>query len=847
MAKSRRVLNVLVSLMLVLCLSLFAACGNGADNGSESSTESSSESGSDTPVVHPVGINATVEGNKYSLKLGDTATIKVEVTNTENIGYTLKSSNESILRVSANGLVEVVADPDYTTYIVVTATANADKTKTANVEFKVNSSKVTPGQINGANGSKLTSEMIAALGNESITVSGTVEDIYDIYSTDGIESSQVYEYEVKMEPDKWYGYWKAAEEDGEPVEGAEPMMNFYQRGDTMVVTQVEDEYGTASKAEGYPLQELYINMKNEVVAENVTDYLSRAALWSNQHLWNHLSELVANENWTEKAEYIEEDDVYVYTADLNSSEWYLMAYLAVSFTPILGGADAFSSLEFYVEDGEITRIIAYSEVNNYYGEDDEVLAGEYTVTTLNFSNVGTTKVPAPAAYTVPEDEAEEYAALTSALGKMKNANSYYFKTSDRTTYAMQGDPDDYSIVNDSVNREIYALAKTSPDVYQYAASSSGTVGLEGYVTNDGIYLIKTGEYTYTMDGNNYFKEVSGYRQFTVEGGDDYFEYFEPHYDSDKGRYYFEGKTRTYGTLKDKIIPGFDFAPEIFEYRGTTKVNGANMYQFALRAANVTSEVAQQISMYSYAKDATALANSILTITVTKNGELYSTSYPYSIYDIYRGICTTTYSNINDTEIDPDVFSDENYISKNYSFDWADYKVKYYDYYHEYEDANGNKTHNWLRNDNYTGAQLIAEIASDRHNNFDKDMPDLEFAYNAFGNFYGPFFDYDYDLTTDANGISYYEKSFTLTASTDKCDSNSQITTKTFLEIVDGITTDLAKFGFVLDENNSRLDGGTTGRQTNYATFVHGDVMIVVENNFTKNFWINFYVNGDWYL
>ncbi len=839
MAKKTRVYRILVALTLVFCMSLFTACGN--EESVQPTSESTSETSSDVTPVRAVEI--TAKADAYSLKVGDTTRITVTVTNTENIGYTLKSSDESILSVSSSGLVEVIKDPDYTTHVEVIATANADKSKTAKVEFKINSTKVTPGQINGANGSKLTSEMIAALGNESITVNGTIEDIYDVYSTSGIESSQVYEYEVKMQPDKWYGYWKAIEEDGEEIEGAEPMANYYQRGSEMVVTQVEDEYGTASKAEGYPLQELYINKNNEVVAENVTDYISRATLWTNQHLWNHLGELVSDGSWTNRAEYNEEDDVYIYTANLNSNEWYLMAYLAFSFTPILSGADAFSSLEFYVENGEITKIIAFSEVSNYYDENDEVIAGEYTVATLYFSNVGTTVVPAPAAYTISEDETAEYAALASALEKMQSASSYYFKTTDVTTYAVSADDDDYSISTESVNKgEVYALSKTSPAEFAYANTSSGTVGLEGYVTESGIYLVKTDKYTYTMDGNAYWKAVTGYRQF-----DGYYEYFEPTFNNDANRYFFEGKIRTYGTLKEKVMPNFDFLPEIFEYRGTTKVAGANMYQFALRSSKITAEVAKQISMYSYAKDATALANAVLTITVTKNGELYSTSYPYDISGNYRGICTTIYSNIDDTEINSAVFSADNYVSKQYSFNWADYKVKYYDYYHEYEDEQGNKKHNWLRDENKTAAEVIQEIAADRHNNFASDMPSAEFLYNAFGNFYGPFFEYSSTLTTDVGGFTYYKKWLEVTCSTDKCDANSQISTEVFMEILNGIIDDLAAEGFTLDLDNSRLDGGTTGRQTNYATFSKGDVMIVVENNFTKNFWISFYVNGDWSL
>ena len=839
--------NVLIAIIMAFCLSFMTACGETAGNGSETGatpSTSETESGSDTHEVDPVlPITISAAASDTELKIGEDAQIYVTIRNTENVGYTLKSSKPSILTVSATGYVEVVSDPGYDVNVTVTATANADSTKTADVVFKVRTSNVVEGEVAGANGS-LTSDMLNELANSSITVTGTIEDVYDIYSTQSKDSSQIYEFEVKMEKNKWFGSWKASEEDGEPVENAEVMTNYYQKGSEIVVTQVEDEYGRTSKATGYPLQEVYIDRHNQVQYKNVVDYLSRASLWDNQHLWNHINELVAT-NWAANVKYYEEDDVFVYTADLNSTEdWYLLAYLAVSFTPILQGADAFETIDIYVENGKITKMVAQSAVTSYTNEDDEAIAGEWTVATLNFSDIGTTTVPAPAAYTIPEEDTAAYDALGKALTAIRNADSYHFHTTERTTYAVSSDDSDYTIESANPSKTLYVQTKTSPSAFKPANSATGTEGLEGYVTKGGIYLVRTGKYTYTMDEDPYFHEVSGYRQYTVDGGDDYYEFFKPKYEN--GAYHFVGESRTYGTLAEDIMPKFDFASEIFEFRGETTVDKARMYQFALKATNVTKDIAMQTSMYSYAKSATASANSVVTILVTKQGDLYSISYPYDISGNYRGICTTVLSNINDTAIDPAVFSDENYIAKVYSYDWKDYGVKYYDYYHEYEDENGNVQHNWLRKD-ITADKVIEEIAKDRKNNFDKDMPSLEFVYNAFGNFYGPFFDYSSTLTTDSKGNSYYKKHLSLTATTDKVDEQDHITCETFVEIIEGITQDLAKFGFALDEKNSRMDGGTTGRQDNYATFRHGDVMIVINNNFTKNFWIEFYVNNDWSL
>ena len=54
-------------------------------------------------------------------------------------------------------------------------------------------------------------------------------------------------------------------------------------------------------------------------------------------------------------------------------------------------------------------------------------------------------------------------------------------------------------------------------------------------------------------------------------------------------------------------------------------------------------------------------------------------------------------------------------------------------------------------------------------------------------------------------------------------------------------------GFVLSVANTDTTGGESGKSNRYVCFVKGDIEIVIENNYTKYFWIYFYVTGDWTL
>ena len=78
-----------------------------------------------------------------------------------------------------------------------------------------------------------------------------------------------------------------------------------------------------------------------------------------------------------------------------------------------------------------------------------------------------------------------------------------------------------------------------------------------------------------------------------------------------------------------------------------------------------------------------------------------------------------------------------------------------------------------------------------------------------------------------------------------CYENGRITN--YEELMEEIKDALVAEGFVLSVANTDTTGGESGKSNRYVCFVKGDIEIVIENNYTKYFWIYFYVTGDWTL
>ena len=129
------------------------------------------------------------------------------------------------------------------------------------------------------------------------------------------------------------------------------------------------------------------------------------------------------------------------------------------------------------------------------------------------------------------------------------------------------------------------------------------------------------------------------------------------------------------------------------------------------------------------------------------------------------------------------------------------------------------------------------------------FPQYSAFFNVFGdNISGPFYDYTKN-GTDPDGNTIFKKSVSITVTTDECDENSKISTETYFKIMDQLTTELAKYGFVYDAANSDTTGGATGYSDRKMAFINDElgIQVIVDNNRTNYFWIDFYNAGDYIL
>ena len=112
---------------------------------------------------------------------------------------------KDIVQIADNVLsVKEGATIKFDTPVTVTATAKADRNATASKTITI-IAPVVEGRVGD-----LTSEMIQALGNPSITVTGTLTDVYFDNYQSYLNSETVYDMIVEMEEGKWKGAWRVA-------------------------------------------------------------------------------------------------------------------------------------------------------------------------------------------------------------------------------------------------------------------------------------------------------------------------------------------------------------------------------------------------------------------------------------------------------------------------------------------------------------------------------------------------------------------------------------------------------------------------------------------------------------
>ena len=729
---------MLLLLVAIMTFSMFACDKPGDESTSEDASDSieseeSSEESSEEPSYSNVVI--TLDIDKEEIRVGgETAFLTVEVTGTDNPAYELTFSEEGIIAVN-DGVISIVNE-EFTLAksITITATADADKHKTASKAIVVRPAKVE-GQVG-----ELTSAMIDHIGNKSITVTGVLTDEYTDFNQPLYSGTTQYDMSVTMEEGRWSGSW-----------------NRHSAGladDPIVITDIycaseEDGYMDAYNNYGHAMQRILINKNNQVEKRTVKDYMSVPAVWEAQHLYNHLGDLNVN-----KFEYDPVNEVYEYVYDKsNMDDLYLMTYLSYSLTPLL--EETLDKLYFVVENGAVTKIIAETPVvyyGEYYDQNNQVHRDAMSVSRveLTLSDVGTTVVADPKPFTAGQYND----VLAAAITEMAAARNYTFDATETTTQAPSGDAGDYEIM--SVDS---AVGNT--------VSSTGKAGLLGQVTEDAILLGNTIKYSYSMDGKDYATTYTGYKN----NGDGTYDHFE--YDSKLPG--FRGTKRVQGSVAD-VLPTFDFAPEIFVYDSQFSKNGKNYYVFSLRETAINRDVALEVSMHSYAEDAAADASQKFTITVSEDGHLYQTTYCYDLVSgTYLGIIETTYGKVGTTELPENVF--DNYVPRKVMDSWDDYNVMYF-------------------SSTPTGAreEVTADVALEvLFGEAAADVPALSIFIDIFGdNLNGPFWDWN-EHGADADGNIIYRGELTFNTSATEFDENAKITN--LEEVFGKIEEELIKVGF----------------------------------------------------
>ena len=734
----------------------------------------------------------SITASKTKVVKGDVVEFDVVVENSEDTAYTLSSSNTEYVTISENKATVIKEPAVLDLAVTITATLVSNPAVTASTSITIKA-PVVEGQVG-----ELTTDMLLAVGNPSITVTGKLTDYYEDFKNAGNNTIQSYDMTVMMEEGAWFGSWNI---EGNPNAA---LQDVYRMGEE---TGVEDQFGNV----GHAFLKSFINKDNEVENKKQIDYLSIPVVWEAQHLWNHLGNLNIS-----KFVYDAENKVYFYDHQNDMEDLYLLTYLSYCLTPLL--SDTLVEVYLIVENGQITKLIGQTETILQYGADaSEIDARSYTRIELSFSNIGTTVVPNPTPFAAPENAD----ILSQAIKNMAALENYTFKVKDVTTSAPSTDEGDYSIesVNATSKMTNAVNEESSTSGVKNYTSSVGEVGRVGYVTKDAVLYQDTGKYNYTMDGKNFHVSYTGLKQ----NPDNTYEEFA--YSTDTKT--LTGTKLHNGTLAD-VMPGFDFSANVFEFVKQETKNGVTYYTFQLREDAITRDIALELCAYSYADDAYASANTKTKIVVSDAGYIVESIFPYSLVSgTYLGHCTTTYGKFNETSLPEGTFN--GYIPREIKTSWSDYLMKYY---HPGFTTNTPDV-------DITSDVVIEEI-------FGQDaslIPAPTVFIKLFGdNISGPFYDWK-EIGTDADGNPINRAHFSITTTVSEYDENGNVDQEAFNEFANVIIAALQNEGFTLDMANSQF----VSRNNRYICMINDDVQIVIENNGTKYFWITFYVTGDWTL
>lgn len=713
--------------------------------------------------------------------------------------YTLSIDKPDLATLSKNATggneITYVGEITIDQYVTVTATLDSDPTIKGVKQFRLRA-PVVDGQVGD-----LTSDMIKEIANENITVSGTLKDVYIDFNQAVNNSTTSYDITVKMDTDKWWGSWNASSNKNNVI------VDSYEKGTTIV----SDDYGNTGNA----LVRKYINKNNESADGYVTNYRSVPSVWEAQHLFNHLNALDISRFDHGDDLY---DNIYEYLFSSSEADQYLKMYLAFSLTPLLD----VQLDKFFVKiaDGHITEIIAQT-ANSYLpaGVDStEASAVEYTEVHLAISDIGTTTIPALQPYSAPE-HAE---VLQAAIDKLKTSDNYFMEIRDNLTSSPELDPGDYETqtTNASTSSSKVAMSGATPMAsgVQNSQSAVGTEGWLVWVNSDAILIADTMKYSYSMDGRDYKTEYYGYKQTSDTQYDRFI------FNTDATVRALNGVEKITGNVKDQL-PKWDFSINLFELDDTETIDGKKYYTFALKDANISYDIGLEISMHDNAKNATSSVSRKMTITVSEDGYVVQTVFPYAFNGgDYTGYCQTKYTQYGSTTLPEGTFND--YVERVVITTWDQLPCKDYKIDPAEKETVAVNTDVALK-------QILGEAGMNA-------MFEPSLLLSVFGDkLSGPW--YDYKLLSEEEGIKKYRYQLDINVTAGKCDQNGVL--QNFDEVIAELSQQLATEGFSYSAQNST----TSNPFYRFVTYVKGDVTFVVENIGYKTFYLHIYKTGTWTL
>ncbi len=830
-------------------------------------------------------VTLSLSGKTDLYVVNDTAKISSFASDNGEVVYSVDSDYAQIVDV-ADGEKELkfAKNVPWPTVVTVTATLKDNPLIKATATITLHRENVSGSPVVNSDNIALTSDMIAEVGSASIKATGTLDDI--VQQVSGNVDTTSYEMSVTMEEGKWTGSWNAK---GSKVVSTQR----YSKGEKRLVNGKEIAV----------MYKDYINKNNVAAQKLYTDYRSIPLSWDSQHLWNHMGSFPVEDfepaSDLDLSEFADDQGSYSKLAafkykynsqaDMNTDDGlearYMLTYICYYLTPMLSSDDIIDKLYFVVaaneceksgdevtsSNGHIVGIICETYKAEHYsqGTDDEGNPYEgdsieyytYTQFKMHFTEVGTAKVEQLSPYTkaTKDEPGQAYGYLDQAIAKIKSSKNYTYTATDTSTYSAWIDSDEYEIEGSSSSDSVVTVkAPESLSSVQNATSETGTVGSQGFVTENAVLQNTTIQYTATMDGKSYSTSWSGYKQF-----DGYFEQFAYGKINDTQAALVGVKHFT-GSLTS-IIPQFDFDTSIFKYSGRTIINPDDdyenwhyQYKFVLYDTSITKDVAKQISMYNYVSSAEAGTTNQLTIVVDDSGNLLQSVYPYD-YGTGSGYVTTKYYAIGETTIEDSVFN--GYVARQVPQTWEDIYIKDY-YYHHSTLCKGAVNP-------ITGVSCPGADGTGEHIDYDllfkfqaSYVMDRVFGSDAYANIPAPttfidvfgdtlniFFDYkDAAGSTEDNPL--YIDYITMTFSVSDVDDNSVITEAAYKKVYNDLVEKMGEAGYTLSTGNSTAapdDLDVADRSNRYITFTNGETMIVFENNYSRYFWCYIYKNGDWAL